>query len=44
MLAPLGDGLVSTKTRSAERLVLCIDARGEVARYGLFALPRVEEG
>ena len=43
VLAPLGYGLVSPKTRSAERVILCIDARGEVARYGLVALPWVEE-
>jgi hypothetical protein len=43
VLAPLGYVLVGTKTRSAERFVLCTDARGEVERYGLFELRRIEE-
>jgi hypothetical protein len=43
VLAPLGYVLVGTKTRSAERFVVCLDAQGEVERYGLFELRRVEE-
>jgi hypothetical protein len=43
VLAPLGYVLVGTKTRSAERFVLCTDSRGEVERYGLFELRRVGE-
>jgi hypothetical protein len=43
VLAPLGYVLVGTKTRSAERFVVCTDAHGEVERYGLFVLARVEE-
>jgi hypothetical protein len=42
MLAPLGYVLVGSKTRSAERFVLCIDTHGQVERYGLFELRRVE--
>jgi hypothetical protein len=42
VLAPLGYVLVGTKTRSAERFVLCLDAHGQIERYGLFALQRVE--
>jgi hypothetical protein len=42
VLEPLGYVLVSTKTRAAERFVLCTDARGDVERYGLFTLQRVE--
>jgi hypothetical protein len=41
--APLGYVLVGMKTRSAERFVVCRDAHGEVERYGLFELQRVEE-
>jgi hypothetical protein len=44
VLAPLGSVIVGTKTRSADRFVLCTDARGEVERYGLFELRRVEDG
>jgi hypothetical protein len=43
VLAPLGSVLVGTKTRSAERFVLCTDAHGEIERYGLFELQRSEE-
>jgi hypothetical protein len=43
VLAPLGYVLVGTKTRAAARFVLCTDSRGEVERYGLFELRRVEE-
>jgi hypothetical protein len=43
VLEPLGYVLVGTKTRAAERFVLCSDAYGQVERYGLFALQRVEE-
>jgi hypothetical protein len=43
VLAPLGYVLVGMKTRSAERFVRCTDARGQVERYGLFELRRVEE-
>jgi hypothetical protein len=34
--------LRGTKTRSAERLVVCTDAHGGVERYGLFELRRVD--
>jgi hypothetical protein len=45
VLAPLDYVLRGTKTRSAERFVLCTDRRGEVERYGLFELRRVgQEG
>ncbi len=43
VLAPLGYVIQGTKTRSADRFVVCLDAHGEVERYGLFALRRVEE-
>jgi hypothetical protein len=43
VLAPRGYVLVGRKTRSAERFVLCTDARGEVEPYGLFALERLEK-
>jgi hypothetical protein len=43
VLAPLGYVLRGTKTRSPERFVLCTDAHGEIERYGLFELRRVEE-
>jgi hypothetical protein len=43
VLAPLGYVIVATKTRSAARFVVCTDAHGEVERYGLFALRRVEK-
>jgi hypothetical protein len=42
-LAPLGYVLVGTKTRSPARFVLCTDVHGEVERYGLFELRRLEE-
>jgi hypothetical protein len=44
VLAPLGYVLVGTKTRAAERFVLCTDRHGQIERYGLFALRRLEEG
>jgi hypothetical protein len=44
VLAPLGYVIVGTKTRAAARFVLCLDARGQVERYGLFALRRAAEG
>jgi hypothetical protein len=43
VLAPLGYVIVGTKTRSAERFVVCTDAHGEVERYGLFELRRIAE-
>jgi hypothetical protein len=43
VLAPLGFVIHGTKTRAAERFVLCTDAHGEVERYGLFELRRVED-
>jgi hypothetical protein len=43
VLAPLGYVLVGTKTRTPDRFVLCSDAHGEVERYGLFALRRIEK-
>jgi hypothetical protein len=43
VLEPLGYVIVGSKTRSAERFVVCTDAHGEVERYGLFVLARVEE-
>jgi hypothetical protein len=43
VLEPLGFVLVGTKTRSPERFVLCTDSHGQVERYGLFALQRLEE-
>jgi len=43
VLAPLGYVLVGTKTRSAERFVLCSDAYGQVEKLGLFVLRRVAE-
>jgi hypothetical protein len=43
VLAPLGYVIRGTKTRAAERFVLCSDAHGEIERFGLFALRRVEE-
>jgi hypothetical protein len=43
VLAPLGYVLVGTKTRSVERFVRCTDSHGQVERYGLFALRRIEE-
>jgi hypothetical protein len=43
VLAPLGYVLMGTKTRAAARFVRCTDSRGEVERYGLFELRRVEE-
>jgi hypothetical protein len=44
VLAPLGYVLVGTKTRAAERFVVCRDAHGGVERYGLFELRRLAEG
>jgi hypothetical protein len=41
VLAPLGYVLVGMKTRSAARFVRCMDAHGQVERYGLFALRRL---
>jgi hypothetical protein len=43
VLEPLGYVIVATKTRSPERFVVCLDAHGEVERYGLFELRRVGE-
>jgi hypothetical protein len=43
VLAPLGYVIRGTKTRAADRFVLCSDARGEIERYGLFELRRLEE-
>jgi hypothetical protein len=43
VLAPLGYVIVGHKTRSAERFVVCTDSRGEVERYGLFELRRIEK-
>jgi hypothetical protein len=43
VLAPLGYVLVGTKARSPDRFVLCTDRHGEVERYGLFELRRLEE-
>jgi hypothetical protein len=43
VLAPLGYVLVGTKTRAAERFVLCTDVHGEIERYGRFALRRIEK-
>jgi hypothetical protein len=43
VLAPLGYVIHGTKTRSPERFVLCTNAHGQVERYGLFGLERVEE-
>jgi hypothetical protein len=43
VLAPLGYVLVGTKTRSPERFVLCTDTHGQVERYGLFELRRVQK-
>jgi hypothetical protein len=43
VLAPLGYVLVGTKTRSADRFVFCLDAHGQVERYGLFERRRVAE-
>ena len=43
LLAPAGYVLHATKTRAAERFILCTDAHGGVERYGLFELRRVEE-
>jgi hypothetical protein len=36
--------LGGTKTWSAGRYVVCTDAHGQVERYGLFELQRIEEG
>jgi hypothetical protein len=44
VLAPLGYVIQGTKTRSADRFVLCLDAHGEVERYGFFQLQPLEEG
>jgi hypothetical protein len=42
VLAPLGYVIVGTKTRSAERFVVCSDAHGGIEPFGLFELRRVE--
>jgi hypothetical protein len=42
VLAPKCDVIVGTKTRAPRRFVLCTDTHGEVERYGLFELRRVE--
>jgi hypothetical protein len=42
VLAPLGYVIVGTKTRSPDRFVLCTDTHGQVERYGLFELRRIE--
>ena len=44
VLAPLGYVLVGTKTRSADRFVLCTDTDNQLERYGLFELRRTEKG
>jgi hypothetical protein len=44
VLAPMGYVIQASKTRAAERFVLCTDAHGQVERYGLFELRRLEEG
>ncbi len=43
VLGPLGYVIRGTKTRAAERFVLCLDTHGEIERYGLFELRRLEE-
>jgi hypothetical protein len=43
VLAPLGYVLVGSKTRSPDRFVLCTDRQGQIERYGLFELHRLEE-
>jgi hypothetical protein len=43
VLAPLGYVLVGTKTRAGARFVVCSDAHGQIERFGLFELRRVEE-
>jgi hypothetical protein len=43
VLAPMGYVLVDTKTLSPEHFVLCTDVHGQVERYGLFELQRLEE-
>jgi hypothetical protein len=43
VLAPMGYVIHGTKTRSPDRFVLCTDAQGQVERYGLFELRRLEE-
>jgi transcriptional regulator with GAF, ATPase, and Fis domain len=43
VLALLGSVLRGTKTRSSDRFVLCTDSQGQIERYGLFALRRVEK-
>jgi hypothetical protein len=43
VLAPLGYVLMGSKTRAAERFVLCLDTHGQVERYGLFELQRLEK-
>jgi hypothetical protein len=42
VLAPLGYVIAGSKTRSAARLVVCLDAHGQVERYGLFELRCIE--
>ena len=43
VLAPLGYVIHATKTRSAARFVVCTDRQGQIERYGLFALRRLQE-
>jgi hypothetical protein len=43
VLAPLGYVLVGTKTRSADRFVVCADAHGQVERFGLFELKWIDK-
>jgi hypothetical protein len=43
VLTPRGYVIVGSKTRSAERFVVCTDTHGQVERYGLFARQRLEE-
>jgi hypothetical protein len=43
VLAPLGYVIVGSKTRAAARFVVCRDAYGQVERYGLFELRRLEK-
>ena len=43
VLAPLGYVIHGIKKRAAERFVVCTDSRGEVERYGLFQLWRMED-
>jgi len=43
VLAPMGYVIVGHKTRSPDRFVACTDVHGQVERYGLFELQRIEE-